>query len=349
MLAAAMVLGWLSALATVALAAMYAHRLNSAQQLVRAQIERPAGFDFADVTFGAPMLSPDGLQIAFLALKDNKRSIFVQPLSSGKAQPLAGTENATFAFWSPDGKYLGLFSNGRLRKVSAAGGPVQAICDAPDGRGGDWNAHGTILFAPGLFGPLQRVSDGGGAPEDATPAHKGDKAYSDRIPYFLPDGRKFLFLQVGKDEVGSVYPESLDGGDLKQILPFGSNVAYTNGYVFYVKDRTLTGQAFDVSGLQFRGKPIPIVELIEIYGPRHLGNFPVSQSVLVYRQAPEENRELVWLDLMGKDLEHWGEPAPYIGGIFSPRSHLAVLGRANADGQGNSLWLTGVPRWYIKR
>jgi len=157
-LAAVTVLGWLLAVAAVIGVALYANRLTSAQKLVRAQMDRPAGFDFALVLDGAPVVSPDGQQIAFVALKENKSIIFVQRLSTGKADPVAGTEDGMFPFWSPDGKYLGFFSKGKLRKVEAAGGPVQALCEAQEGRGGAWNEKGVILFAPNISGPLQRVS-----------------------------------------------------------------------------------------------------------------------------------------------------------------------------------------------
>jgi len=349
-LAVANALGWLLAAAAVVLAAMYANRLTSAQKLVRAQIERPVGFDFAFVLSGAPVVSPDGQQIAFVASKENKTTIFMQRLSTGKAEPLAGTEDGIFPFWSADGKYLGFFSNGKLRKIEAAGGPVQALCDAPDGRGGDWNEQGTIIFAPNISGPLQRVSDGGGTPEDATPAHKDDKDFTNRNPHFLPDGKHFLFVQrSGKDSQGNVYSGSLEGGEPKPLLPFGSNVAYSNGHLFYVKDGILMGQPFDLSGLRFSGKPIPIAESIEYYNPRNVGYFSVSQHVLVYRQSSIQNRELVWLDPTGKELERWGEPAPYSGGNFSPGSRMAVLFRDNPDGHGNSLWLADTERKTITR
>jgi Tol biopolymer transport system component len=349
-LAAAMVLGWLAAVAAVVFAATYANRLTAAQQLVRAEIAQPAGFDFAIVLFGAPVLSPDGQQIAFVASKDGKNAIFVQRLNTGKAEPLAGTDSAIFPFWSPDGKYLGFFSNGKLRKIEAAGGPVQALCDAADGRGGSWNEQGFILFAPRIAGPLQRVSDGGGTPQDATPPHKGDNQFTNRNPYFLPDGKHFLFIQrSGNDAVGSVYAASLDGGEPKQVLPVGSNVAYSDGYLFYVKDGTLTGQRFDVAGLRVQGKPLPIAESIEYYNPRDIGYFSVSQNVLVYRQAALENRELIWLDSAGRELEHWGDPAPFSGGTFTLGGHVAMLFRDNPDGHGNSLWLTDTERKTVTR
>ena len=171
--------------------------------------------------------------------------IFVQRLNTGKAEPLAGTETGIFPFWSPDGKYLGFFSNGKLRKIASGGGPIQVLCDAPEGRGG---AHGTSK-APSCSRQIFPVRCSAcptpvAHPRIATPAHNDDKEFTNRNPYFLPDGKHFLFVQrSGKDSRGSVHSGSLDGGELKQVLPLGSNVAYSNGYLFYVKDGDINGAA----------------------------------------------------------------------------------------------------------
>jgi eukaryotic-like serine/threonine-protein kinase len=348
-LASMTVLGWVLAIAAVVLAAMYANRLTSAQRLVRAQIDQPASFEFAITVDGAPVISPDGQQIAFLAVKDSRSLLFVQRLSTGKAEPVAGTENPLFPFWSPDGKYLGFFSSGKLKKVEAAGGPVQSLCDAPEGRGGTWSQQGVILFAPNITGPLQRVSEDGGKPEDATPAHNEDKNFTNRNPYFLPDGKHFLFVQRSSTDTGSVLARSLDGGESKQILPIGSNVSYSNGHLFYMKEGTLIGQSFDMAGLRFTGKPTPIAESVDYYDARNVGYFSVAQDVLAYRHTALQNRELVWLDATGKVLDNWGEPAPYNGGSFTPGSHMAVLYRANLTGRGNSLWLVDTDRKTVTR
>jgi Tol biopolymer transport system component len=233
---------------------------------------------------------------------------------------------------------------------------VQVICDAPDGRGGSWNEQGTIIFAPRIAGSLQSVSDGGGTPVEITKGDSSGQGYTDRDPYFLPDGKHFLFVRRAKDS-GSVYAGSLDSsvnkqggdGDLKQLLPNGSNVAYSDGYLFYVKQGALTAQEFDPSSLTFKGKPVSIASNVEFASARNEGNFSVSRNVLVYRPTSVVNRELVWFDLSGKEVDHWGEPAPYLGGKFFAATQTALLLRSTPSGNGYSVWISDVARKTVNR
>ena len=312
LLTAATIAGWLIAAALGILLLIYAGRLTSARQPVHTSIEPPAGFDFFSIADGAPALSPDGRQVAFLAAKKGGPSrpgggsLFLLQLSTGEASPVAGAQSALFPFWSPDGKYLGFFADGKLKKVPVAGGTVQVLCDAPVGRGGSWSKQGTIIFAPRIAGSLQSVSDGGGTPVEITKGDNSDEGYTDRNPYFLPDGKHFLFVRRAKD-AGSIYAGSLDSlGDIKRILPYGTNVAYSSGYLFFVKDGTLTAQEFDPSSLTFKDKPTSVASNIEFAPARNEGNFSVSGNVLLYRATSVVNRELVWLDLSCKEIDHWG-------------------------------------------
>jgi Tol biopolymer transport system component len=360
-LTAATIAGWLVAAALGVLLLIYAGRLTSARQPVHTSIEPPAGFDFFAVTDGAPVLSPDGQQVAFLAAKKGTSftpsggSLYLLRLATGEAAPVAGAQGALFPFWSPDGKYLGFFSEGKLKKVPVAGGTVQVLCDAPEGRGGSWNEQGTIIFAPRIAGSLQSVSDGGGTPVEITKAESSGQGYTDRDPYFLPDGRHFLFVRRARDS-GSVYAGSLDSsaakqgdGDIKQILPNGSNVAFSDGYLFYTKEGALTAQEFDPSSLSFKGKPISIASNIEFQPARNEGSFSVSRNVLLYRHTSVVNRELVWFDLSGKEVDHWGDPSPYLGGKFFAATQTALLLRSTSGGNGYSLWISDVARKTVNR
>ena len=114
-------------------------------------------------------LSPDGTRLAFMVeTVEGKVSIWVRALDSSVAQGLAGTENGSIPFWSPDSQWIGFFANGKMRRIPAGGGTVQVICDASNGRGGSWNTDGVIVFAPGITGTLQRVSAAGGTPTPVT-------------------------------------------------------------------------------------------------------------------------------------------------------------------------------------
>ena len=123
----------------------------------------------------------------------------------------------------------------------------------------------------------------------------------------------------GNEALGSVYTGSLDGAGPRQILTAASNVAFSDGYLFYVKVGTLTIQRFDATGLRLQGKPISIAANIEYYNPRDLGYFSDSRNLLVYRTAAVQSRDLAWFDLTGKGLEHWGEPATTVAAVL-PRA-----------------------------
>ncbi len=354
-LTAGLAAGWLLVIAAAALLFIYSNRLTIAAQPLHASMQLPEGFEFAASAAGAPTLSPDGQQIAIIGVKKNApvlsldSAIFLRRLGSGEAQPLPDTKGASFPFWSPDGKYLAFFADGKLKKIPVAGGPAQTICAVPDARGGSWNEQGTIIFAPRLAGPLQAVSDGGGTPTDVTSISKDDASFTDRNPYFLPDGKHFLYVHRGKDALGRVLAGSLAGGEPKEILAAGSNVAYSDGYLFYVKEGALIAQPFDPSSLSFKGKPVSIAANVEFYDARNMGFFAVTRNVLVYRGAVTRDRDLAWYDLSGKELEHWGEPAPYLGGSFSAPNQAALLLRANTGSSGYSDWLADMQRKTINR
>jgi hypothetical protein len=166
--------------------------LEEASRPLRVEIVPPPETPLANVVQGAVALSPDGRTMAFVVRgRGGPPGLAVRDLASGEAKTLAGTEDATFPFWSPDGRWIAFFADKRLRKVEAKGGPVQTVCEAAAGRGGSWGRDGTIVFAPDITGPLARVPSGGGAPVAATTTPSPDVTH--RNPSFLPDGRHFVF------------------------------------------------------------------------------------------------------------------------------------------------------------
>ena len=159
---------------------------------VRLTVNPPAGTEFGVDTGAA--ISPDGRMLAFVTASSGGTKLWVRPLNSLSARELPGTDAATFPFWSPDGRSLGFFAAGKLKRIEVAGGLPTVICDVGSGRGGTWNEEGVILFNSVNDGPLLRVSATGGTPVPFTTVDKAQGENSHRWPQFLPGGRRFLYF-----------------------------------------------------------------------------------------------------------------------------------------------------------
>ncbi len=191
----------LAALAAVALGFGYWKRTPKPPRTVRFEVPAPTEVS----TLDTPKISPDGRILAFDATDSTGRNrIWVRPLNALQAHALAGTEGTKRGFWSPDGKYIAFFAEGKLMKVDVAGGPPQKICDAPTGADGTWSPEGVILFDGTGTDPIRRVPASGGAavdlikPADVKSAQVG-------WPAFLPDGKHFLFLAIASKVTESMY------------------------------------------------------------------------------------------------------------------------------------------------
>ena len=113
-------------------------------------------------------VSPDGRWLTFIASTDGRQMLWVRALNALESQPLAGTEDASYPFWSPDSRHIGFFAGGKLKTIDAKGSPPVTLSDAYNGRGGTWAADGTIIYAPGFNDPLYRVDASGRDPKPLT-------------------------------------------------------------------------------------------------------------------------------------------------------------------------------------
>ena len=309
--------------------------------VIRATILPPDNttFDFAQGV-GLPALSPDGRRIVFGArTADGATPLWVRSLDALTAQPLAGTDGATFPFWSPDGQFIAFFADGKLKKIDASGGPALTLTDAPLGRGGSWNRDGVIVFEGDVGGPLLRVSSAGGASIPAT-------RESGSFPWFLPDGQHFLFQGSGADGVGAapIRAASLDGAPTATVGT-GSNALYAQGHVLFLREGTLMAQPFDAERLTTTGEAVPVAEQVEgVLNSGRVGAFSVSETgLLAYREgAGARGAFLTWFDRSGKQGTAVGDAVGLNEFRFSPdRQRVAV---AVQDRAGFDIWIYDVSR-----
>ena len=148
-------------------------------------------------------LSPDGMRLVFVAAGNGPPQLSVRSLDAVAAEALPGTVGASFPFWSFDSRSVGFFADGKLKRIDVAGGPPQALAEAPAGRGGTWSRDGTIVFAASNASPLWRVPASGGQPVAITKLDLPRQG-SHRFPQFLPDGRHFLFFAQGNPDAQGI-------------------------------------------------------------------------------------------------------------------------------------------------
>ncbi|HVP38496.1 MAG TPA: protein kinase [Candidatus Saccharimonadales bacterium] len=278
-----------------------------------------------------PAISPDGRWLAFSASDSaGTQRLFLRALGAREVHAVEGSDGAYYPFWSPDSRTVAFFAQGKLKRVPVEGGTPQAVCDAPDARGGAWNRDNVILFTPAAQGPVCRVPAGGGTPVAVTRVDSARGETSHRFPCFLPDGRHFLFCSVNPDmERQATLMGSLNGGPLRHVLDAGSVAVYEPpGQLLFVRQGAVTVQAFDPGSGRVRGDTRT---LIGSTVRSNLGeaNFSVSDNgVLVCQTGAPTRERLFWYDRSGRQTGPASGVIPGAGGSVSlspDGSHLLYV------------------------
>jgi serine/threonine protein kinase/Tol biopolymer transport system component len=335
------------AAATLALPALRHLRetLPPEPPVIRFTIAPPNGVRLTSV----PMVSPDGTRVVFAGAESGGIGLYVRPLDALEAQRLPATEGASWPFWSPDSKSVGLFAAGKLKKIDITGGPAVTICDAPAGRGGAWSSKGVILFALGTAGGLLQVSAAGGIPAPATMLDPATKANSHRWPQFLPDGEHFLYFSLVTPGLGSgangVFVTSLGSTTSTFLVATDGWAAHAApGVLLFARGSTLMSQPFDTAELRLTGEPAPVAEAIGLPGG-NIAAFSASHTgVLVYSAGSQvaNNRRLVWVDRKGAVTPLALAPGVYDSPALSPDGQQVVL--AVRDTTGEHIWVYDLAR-----
>jgi len=305
-----------------------------------------------NMTYRMPAVSPDGQNVVVQSAgPEGKPMLWLRPLDAMKPNPIAGTEGGFAPFWSPDSQYIAFFADRVLKRIHVNGGPAEKICDVESmPGGGTWNRSGVILFSPGQDTALYQVPASGGRPQPVLKLNAGRFEQAHLWPQFLPDGSHFIFFVLSDSQANSgVYTGALNSADYHMLFPSETNAVYStlagtdstkNGYLVYIKDRNLMGQAFNAARLQLRGESITLAE--DVGAVKSLSLAPISVSsnaMLVYQSVGEATRQFSWMDRSGKPLVpvtstgEWGPPR------ISPDGTRAVAAKLGKDRKNADLWI----------
>jgi eukaryotic-like serine/threonine-protein kinase len=318
---------------------------------LRAREMPPAMYFNSSVPFAVDYvaLSPDGRVLALVAYSDqaNKNVIWTQPVGGRGATVLPGTEGVSYPFWSPDGRSIGFFAQGKLKTIDVASGrSAQVLADAPFGRGGSWSRDGVILFTPDAWSGLYRVSSSGGAPVAVTKPDYSQFQMSHRWPVFLPDGRHFLYLACnfsGKLDKNMIVVGSLDSDEKRTIVIASTNAVYADpGYLLYWRDNALVAQRFDLHSYSLTGEPHIVSDAVQYFPQINLAVFAVVGKTLVAQIGAGKGAntsQLIWFDRHGKQLSSVGPPALVANPKISPDGRRVAVDQTDTDGRHVNIWI----------
>jgi len=256
-------------------------------------------------------LSPDGQKLVFVADSDGVTRLWLRELHTTPARPLAGSDGASFPFWSPDSRSIGFFAEGKLKRLDLPGGPAQVLADAPIGRGGTWNRDGVILFAANTDVPIIQMPAGGGEAVAVTRRQTPPpEVVGHRFPQFLPDGRRFVFHVVGSPAHRGVYVASLDSPALHRLIDTETAALVMGEQLLFLREGTLFAQRFHTEELTLSGNPVPIADDIALSGGLNVAAVTASSAgPIAYRSgASAGRRQFVWFDRSGHEVGRVGDP-----------------------------------------
>ncbi|MEE9236055.1 MAG: protein kinase, partial [Candidatus Acidoferrales bacterium] len=326
------------------------------QQPMRLRVEiSPENPLYVDLG-AAAALSPDGTKLAYVAGSGANRMLYLRTLEQYEGAPLSGTEGARSPFFSPDGQWIGFFTNNKLKKVSVAGGAPLTLCDTQQNRGGTWGPDDTIVFAPDITTGLSRVPASGGTPEPITERQQGERSH--RWPSFLPDGQHVLFIgqRGGQDyDDASIEVLNLETGERKVVHEGGTYPRYLpTGHLAYIRDGTLFAAPFDLDRLEVTGTPAPVLqEVLSTPGGTSgtgAAQYAFSQNgLLVYLTGTPAVQKfpIVWVDRRGNVTPMVEDQRNYSMPRLSPdgtRLALVIEEESSTD-----IWVYDIERGAMTR
>lgn len=340
--------GVLFGLALATGAFLYLRRAPDSSKLVRLTILPPENASFESFA-----VSPDGRKLAFTAAFNGKLMLWVRSLDSLEAKPLAGTENASYPFWSPDSQSIGFFALPRkLETIPVVGGPAQDIADVVVGRGGSWSPAGIIVFCPRPVGPLYEIAATGGSPKPVTSLDEARGEVAHGYPQFLPDGRHFLYLAASsRPGQSSIRVGSLDSTTSRVLLSADTSAEYAPvlrehpASLLLVDHGALMAQPFDLRNLQVGSERTIVVPQVH-YRRWQKASFSVSTNgVLLYQADSAENQQFAWFDRRGQLLAAIGPHNDYAFFSLSPDGKRVAIQRYDdPDSVLPSIWMMDLSR-----
>jgi serine/threonine-protein kinase len=316
--------------------------------VARLTLSLPSG-DTIGLTWPAVALSSEGRLLAYTAGRAMRPpQLFVRLIDSLDVTLVAGSEGAKSPFFSPDGRWIGFFAQGKLKKVLATGGGLQTLCDAASAFGGTWGADGSIYFAPFNTSGIWQVPDSGGSPREVTRLDRTQGEVTHRWPQISPDG-KVLFFTVwtgpGWDEK-HLEAHIVDGGERRLLVRGASTGRYVStGHLLYARNEELFVVPFDLAQVKVTGPPVTLIDRASEQADAGEGaQVTVSDNgTLSYIRSDSQasDRRMVWVRAGGNVQPLNAPRGAYIDPAISPNGGSVAV---SIQGPTQNIWIYDLSR-----
>jgi eukaryotic-like serine/threonine-protein kinase len=290
--------------------------------------------------------SPDGGALVFSALMNGKQLLFRRELSGTEAVAIAGTEGGDSVFFSPDGRWIGFTSAGRIMKVASEGGRPFRLGEQLGVGGSAWLRDNTIVFTPAYSEGLFRMSSDGGTPQRLTTPDRAAGELGHWWADALPGDRYVVFTAfrtpVDRSRIGVL---DLTSGQVRWLVEGGYFARYAaSGHLLYTRGQRLFAIPFDLPSGTVNGAAVAVLDDLLVSQTNAFGMFAVSsRGMLAYVTESLGNplRELIWLDRKGHATPAVPEPRRFVSVSLSPDDRQGAL---TLQGDSRDLWLTSLER-----
>jgi Tol biopolymer transport system component len=348
-LGAAPIAGAVFALAFAAVAVVHFREATQAPQAMRFSIQLPDKTEIRP--YDMPVLSPDGTRMVFSVSSPQGDRLALRTLDNPVIKILADTNGGFFPFWSPDGSKIAFGTRQGLRRIDLAGGPAVSICDTAScdtggfPGGGAWNRKGVILLG-GTSG-IMRVSAVGGTQTHVTRVNPNRGETAHRWPFFLPDGKHFLFtINSARSDVRGIYIGDLESSRTVRLVSDETNGQYSPpGFLLFTRADVLTAQPFDAHRLRLAGDPFPVAEKLRRWDFALAAMFSTAAGELVYATVPGvAPYQMIWFDRKGARLSSVGAIAEYSNPALSLDGRTLAVCIRDATTRKRDIWLFDLVR-----
>lgn len=311
--------------------------------LAQFTIALPDDTEVANTNMAPLAIAPGGQLVAFAGRHAGRTQLYINDFSTGQTKALDGTDDARSPFFSPDGRWIGFFAKGKLKKVTVGGTSLQDIADAPDARGGTWAADEIIYYAPTNTSGLWKVAASAGTPIEITKPDRNASEISHRYPHALADGKALLFMVwtgPGSDEHRIEYLTLAD--NKRQVVAQNADgpISVVNGRIMYTgRQDTLLSAPWSPSRLSLQGvepTALPFFAPIDNEGASAYAVADTGTLVRLMGHTSRRLAKIVWIDRSGKI-----EPLPlpdrdYVSATISPDGTRAAI---HSRGPTEEIWI----------